>query len=124
VILHDRSLTLAEFEPSRYEDSVLRRFAEQKVDVRVDPALTLIQTDVAVEMADGVVSELRSDHPKGSFENPLSRKEVEDKFRIYAKGRLPASGVEEIIAAVNTLEQLPSVSALMDMLSPAKRRAA
>jgi 2-methylcitrate dehydratase PrpD len=124
VILHDRSLTLAEFEPGRYDDPVLRRFAEQKVEARVDPALSIVQTDVAVEMADGAVQALRSDHPKGSFENPLSRKEVEDKFRIYAKGRLPASGIEEIIVAVNGLEQLPSVSALMDMLSPAKRRAA
>jgi 2-methylcitrate dehydratase PrpD len=124
VILHDRSLTLAEFEPARYDDPVLRRFAEENVEVRVDPALSPIQTDVAVEMADGALHKVRSDHPKGSFENPLSRKEVEGKFRIYAKGRLPASGIEEIIAVVNALEQLPSVSALMDMLSPAVRRAA
>ena len=40
-------------------------------------------------MTDGKVHTVRSDHPKGSFENPLSRKEVEDKFRVYAKGRLP-----------------------------------
>jgi len=65
---------------------------------------------------------VRSDHPKGSFENRLSRKEVEDKFRVYAKGGLPASAIEEIIAAVNALEHLPSVSALMDLLSPAARR--
>lgn len=123
-ILHDRALTLAEFEPKRYEDPVLRRFAEQKVEVRGDPALSLVQTDVAIEMADGSTHALRSEHPKGSFENPLSRQEVENKFRTYAKGRLPASGVEEIIGAVGALEQLPSVSALMDMLSPAVRRAA
>ena len=41
-------------------------------------------------MADGKVHTVRSDHPKGSYENPLTRKEVEDKFRVYAKGRLPA----------------------------------
>ena len=78
-----------------------------------------MQTGVEVEMADGDVHAVRSDHPKGSYENPLTRKEVEDKFRVYAKGVLPASATEEIIAAVNALEQLPSVSALMDMLSPA-----
>ena len=71
---------------------------------------------------DGTVHKVHSDHPKGSFEKPLSRKEVEDKFRVYAQGRLPASGIEEIIAAVNALEDLPSTSALMDMLSPAQRR--
>ena len=35
------------------------------------------------------------------------------------RARLPASAIDEIIAAVNALEQLPSVSALVDMLSPA-----
>ena len=35
---------------------------------------------------------------------------------------LSPSAIEEIIAAVNALEQLPSVSSLVDMLSPAKRR--
>jgi 2-methylcitrate dehydratase PrpD len=73
-------------------------------------------------MTSGAVHRVRSDHPKGSFENPLSRKQVEDKFRVYAKGCLPAAVTEEIIAAVGALEQLPSVSALMDLLSPAQRR--
>ena len=122
VILHDRALTLAEFEPSRYDDPKLRRFAEQHVEVRVDPSLTIMQTDVEVEMMDGAVHRLRSDHPKGSYENPLTQDEVEGKFRIYAKGRLPASTIEDIVAAVNALEDLPSTSALMDMLSPASRR--
>ena len=122
VILHDRSLTLAEFEPARYDDPKLRKFAEHQVVARADPSMNLLQTAVEVEMADGKVHKVRSDHPKGSFENPLSRKEVEDKFRVYAKGCLPASVIEEIVAAVNALEQLPSVSSLVDMLSPAKRR--
>jgi 2-methylcitrate dehydratase PrpD len=122
VILHDRALTLAEFEPARYDDATLRRFAEHQVVARVDPSLTIMQTVVEVEMAGGTVHTVRSNHPKGSFENRLSRKEVEDKFRVYAKGCLPASAIEEIIAAVNALEQLPSVSALMEMLSPAARR--
>ena len=124
VILHDRSLTLAEFEPARYDDPKLRKFAEHQVVVRADPAMNLLQTAVEVEMTNGTVHAVRSEHPKGSFENPLSRQEVEDKFRVYAKGRLPASAIEEIIATVNALEQLPSVSALMDMLSPAARSAA
>jgi 2-methylcitrate dehydratase PrpD len=122
VILHDRALTLAEFEPARYDDATLRRFAEHQVVARADPSLTIMQTVVEVEMAGGAVHTVRSDHPKGSFENRLSRKEVEDKFRVYAKTCLPASAIEEIIAAVNALEQLPSVSALMEMLSPAARR--
>ncbi|HZO47893.1 MAG TPA: MmgE/PrpD family protein [Xanthobacteraceae bacterium] len=122
VILHDRSLTLAEFEPARYDDPKLRKFAEHQVVAQADPSLTMVQTAIEIEMNDGKVHKLRSDHPKGSYEKPLTRKEVEDKFRVYAKGVLSASATEEIIASVNTLEQLPSVSALMDLLSPARRR--
>jgi 2-methylcitrate dehydratase PrpD len=122
VILHDRALTLAEFEPKRYDDPKLRQFAEHQVEMRADPSLTIMQTIVEIEMTSGAVHRVRSDHPKGSYENPLSRKQVEDKFRVYAKGCLPAAVTEEIIAAVSALEQLPSVSALMDLLSPAQRR--
>jgi 2-methylcitrate dehydratase len=122
VILHDRSLTLAEFEPARYDDPVLRQFAKDQVVAQADPSMNIMQTAVEVEMADGTVHRVHSDHPKGSFEKPLTRKEVEDKFRVYAKGRLAASAIEDVIAAVNGLEQLPSVRPLMDMLSPAKRR--
>jgi len=41
-ILHDRELTLAQFEPERYENPALRRFAEQ-VEVRAEPALSGVQ---------------------------------------------------------------------------------
>jgi 2-methylcitrate dehydratase PrpD len=122
VILHDRSLTLAEFEPARYDDPKLRQFAEHQVVMRADPSLSIMQTVVDVEMANGKVHTVRSDHPKGSFQNPLSRKEVEEKFRVYAKSRLPASDIEDVIASVNALENLPSASALMDVLSPAAKR--
>jgi 2-methylcitrate dehydratase PrpD len=122
VILHDRSLTLAEFEPARYDDPTLRRFAENQVAVTVDPALSILQTAVEIEMGDGAMHSARSDHPKGSFENPLTRAEVDDKFRVYAKGRLPAASIEEIIASVHALEDLPSTSMLMEMLSPAAKR--
>lgn len=122
VILHDRSLTLAEFEPARYDDPKLRHFAAHQVVTRADPSLTIMQTAVEIEMADGTVHSVHSDHPKGSFENPLTRQEVEDKFRVYAKGRLSASAIEDVIAAVNGLEHLPSVRTLTEMLSPAAKR--
>ena len=34
VILHDRELTLAQFEPARYNDPKLRSFAAEHVDVK------------------------------------------------------------------------------------------
>src|SRR5882762_10341409 len=77
VILHDRKLTLAQFEPARYDDPVLRRVAAEQVEVRPDPALASVQAVVEIEMADGKTLSARCDHPRGSAENPLSRGQIE-----------------------------------------------
>jgi 2-methylcitrate dehydratase PrpD len=121
VILHDRALTLAQYEPARYDDAAVRRFAEERVEVRSDPALAGVQSIVEMVTTDDTLS-ARSDHPKGSFENPLAPVELEDKFRTYAKDRMPPSRIEEIIAAVNRLDELPSARALMDLLRATPQR--
>jgi 2-methylcitrate dehydratase PrpD len=120
-ILHDREMTLAQFEPARYDDPTLRRFAEQ-VEVRADPALSGVQAVVEIDTADGKTISARCDHPRGSPENPLSRAQIENKFRTYAKGRLSDGHVEDVIGAVFALEQLGSTRSLMDMLRETSRR--
>ncbi len=122
VSVHDRALTLAQFEPARYDDPKLRRFAEQQVEITLDPALTGPQAIVEIVLADGTILKARSDHPRGSYENPLTRAQVEDKFRTYAKAVLPAPRIEETIDAVNTLEDFGSVRGLMALLSGSERR--
>ena len=116
VILHDRALALAQFEPARYNDPKLARFAADQVETRVDPSLTGVQSIVEADLADGRTVALRCDHSKGSPENPLTRAEIVEKFRAYGKGALPGGRVEEAIAAITKLEELKSVRALMDML--------
>ena len=121
VILHDRALTLAQFEPARYDDPALRRFAEHQVDIRLDPALSGVQTVVEIETADGTTLTARCDHPRGSAENPLSPAQVEEKFRAYAGDVLAPTSVDEVIAAVMHIEDFPSVRDLMDLLRRAPR---
>ena len=72
-ILHDRALTLAQFEPARYDDPVLRRAAAELIEVRPDPAVKGNNCAVEVFMTDGQVLRAFCEHPRGSFENPLSR---------------------------------------------------
>lgn len=121
VILHDRALTLAQFEPARYDDPKIRKFAEQQVEFRPDPSLSGVQTIVEIELNDGKKLTERCDHPRGSFENPLSRAQIEEKFRTYAKPRLPVARVEEILDAVNRLEDFPSARKLMELLRAPQR---
>ena len=116
VILHDRALTLAQFEPARYDDPVLRRFAAEKVVVRLDPELVGSQTLADIELNDGRVLAMRCMHPRGVPERQLTRAQIEEKFRIYAPIRLAESKLAPIIDAVYGLERLPSVRTLTDLL--------
>jgi 2-methylcitrate dehydratase PrpD len=71
---------------------------------------------------DGTTLTARCDHPRGSFENPLSRAQIESKFRTYADGVLAPSAIAETIGAIGDLENLGSVRKLMEMLRAAPRR--
>ncbi|OGA44084.1 MAG: hypothetical protein A3G24_21580 [Betaproteobacteria bacterium RIFCSPLOWO2_12_FULL_62_13] len=121
-ILHDRALALAQFEPARYNDPKLARFAAEQVEVKLDPALTGVQARVEADTVDGATISVRCDHPRGAPENPLSRAHIEDKFRTYAATRLADSRIEEIIGMVSSLEELGSVRSLMDSLRAGEDR--
>ena len=121
-ILADRELTLAQFEPARYDDPKLRRFAGEQVEVKFDPALTGVQAVVEAETANGSTLSMRCDHPKGCAENPLTRTQIEDKFRTYARSRLTETHIEQVIGAVSRLETLGSVRSLMDLLRAGDER--
>jgi 2-methylcitrate dehydratase PrpD len=122
VILHDQALTLAQFEPARYDDPKLRRAAVEQVEIRPDPALTGVQAVVEIE-SDGRSLTVHCEHPRGSAENPLSYQQIESKFRTYADGVLTASAISGTINAVADLENLSSVRKLMDLLRAPPRRA-
>jgi 2-methylcitrate dehydratase PrpD len=114
-ILRDRELTLVQFEPARYDDPTLRRFAE-RVEVRAEPGLGGVAALVDVETIGGESFSARCDQPLGAPENRLSRAQIEAKFRTYASGRLSQSHIEDVIGAVVRLEHLASVRTLMNML--------
>jgi len=118
-ILHDRALSLAQFNPARYDDPVLRSFAEQNVEIRADAALSGSQVKVDLLLTDGARLAAHCDHPLGAFENPLSRTQVEQKFRLYAAGLLPDARIEEVIDTVSRLEAFGSVRELMMLLRAA-----
>src|SRR5262249_2317511 len=121
-ILDDQALTLAQFEPARYDDAKLKRYAAEQVEVKLDATLTGVQAAVEAETTDGRTLSVRCEHSKGSPENPLTRAQIEEKFRIYARGRLPVAHVEEVIATVTRLEELRSTRRLMDILRVEDRK--
>ncbi len=116
IILHDRALTLAQLEPTRYDDPKLRAFAAQNVEVYADPAVKGSGARVEIAMQDGAILSARCEHPLGSFENPLSRGQIEQKFRTYAAGVLAAADADAVVAAVDRLEDFGAVGKLTALL--------
>jgi 2-methylcitrate dehydratase PrpD len=115
-VLHDRALTLTQFEPARYDDPTLRKAAAELIEVKPDPALSGNACAIEIEMTDGKKLASRCEHPRGSPKNPLTRAQIEDKFRSYAQGVLSDAHADEVIAMVGRLEELSSVRKLMDAL--------
>jgi 2-methylcitrate dehydratase PrpD len=115
-VLHDRDLSLAQFERARYTDPGLRRFAAEQVDVACDPTLLAAQAVVEVDTADGSTITVRCEHPRGAPENPLAWPELERKFRTYARTRLPNARSEAALELVAGLPTLASTRTLMDLL--------
>src|SRR5262249_18130279 len=120
VIVHDRTLTLAQFEPSRYDDPVLKRAAVEHVEVVADPALTGVHATAEIVMTDGSKLSARCEHPRGSPENPLTRAQIVEKLRTYAPDRISVAAIDEVVRAVDRLEDLASVRRLMDVLRESK----
>jgi 2-methylcitrate dehydratase PrpD len=124
IIIQDHVLTLEQFTPERYDDPAIRKAAAELIDIQADEGLKDVQATVEIELTDGTQISKRCEFPRGSFENRLTRAQIETKLRTYAKGRISASAADRIVAAVANLENLGSVRELMQMLRQDQRAAA
>jgi 2-methylcitrate dehydratase PrpD len=114
VALHDRALWMEQFE--RYDDPALQHFATERVDLIGDATLRAEQARVEAHMKGGAVFTATCNASKGTPENPLTRAEIEDKFRRAAVGRLGEAQVRVILDSIERLEDQRSVRPLMQAL--------
>jgi 2-methylcitrate dehydratase PrpD len=86
-----------------------------RVDFVVDPSMPgseQFKGVVIVETTDGQRFEEIEEHNRGSAKNPMSREEIEGKFRENVAGVLDPSKADAVIAAVMRLETIDDVSAI------------
>jgi hypothetical protein len=60
----------------------------------------------------------RQDRPRGGPDAPLTRGEIEAKFRGNAGLALPPAQIEQVISATSTLEDAGSLAGLLASLTP------
>ena len=93
----------------------------KKVEVVADPEIekvfpALQRVIVTIRTTDGRELTRQLDYPKGDPRNPLTDREVEEKFEALAEPVLSKAARRKVMDAVWNLEKLGSVSALMQML--------
>ena len=121
VILVKGRAGLAEFEDAAVADPGVLAVT-RTVTYEIDPAIDYPRQfvgDVEVTLADGRALRERQDRPRGGPDAPLSREELEAKFRGNAAA-LPAPQIERIIRLVHTLDTGASLADLFTALTPGR----
>jgi 2-methylcitrate dehydratase PrpD len=123
VILVKGRAGLAEFTDAAVRDRDVLRLAS-RVSYELDPTIDYPRQfvgDVEVTLADGRQLRERQDRPRGGPDAPLTRGEIEAKFRGNAGLALPAARAEAIIAAVSALPGASNLKDLIAALTPEPR---
>jgi 2-methylcitrate dehydratase len=120
--MFDGDINNDSYAPEKFRDSRILTFM-RKIKVAEDPALTArtgpstIPTRVTATLADGqrVVREV--DDVPGFVSRPMSRADVERKFRSNVGTRWPQARTDEILRALWALDQAADLPALLGSLS-------
>jgi 2-methylcitrate dehydratase PrpD len=78
--------------------------------------------DVEVTLADGRVARERQDRPRGGPDIPLTREDLEAKFRGNAALDLPGAQIEAVIRGVSGLATGAPLADLLASLTPQASR--
>jgi 2-methylcitrate dehydratase len=115
----DRQVTPAQFEPEKIMNPTIREQL-RKIEVVADPEIEKVfpklqRVIVKVKTTDGREFEKQLDFPKGDPRNPLSDREIEEKFDALAAPVLSEGRRRRVKDAVWKLEKLSSITELMDL---------
>jgi 2-methylcitrate dehydratase len=118
--MFDGDITSETFEPSMFRDPKVRAFM-QKIAVSEDPALTARQgasapTRVTAILTDGQRITREVDYAPGFAKSPMSRGDVEQKFRGNVGKRWAEKQTDAALAALWQLDRMDDLAAFLGTL--------
>ena len=125
VALLDGKVTLHSFDSKRLADPALNELMKK---VRVVPLPEFVgrypqamPTRITVKTKAGNAYVQQVDYPLGHPQNPMSDREIENKFRLLARGKIDRTRINKVVDVVWKFDQLKDVSALMPLLKMDRR---
>ena len=116
----DRQVTPAQFADAKIMDPTIRaqlRKVEVVADAEIEKLFPKLQrVIVTITTSDGRSLSKQVDYPKGDPRNPLTDREIEEKFEALAGPVLKKETMTRVKRAVWDLEKLGSITELMDTL--------
>lgn len=119
--MFDGDITEASFAPEMFTEPRILSFM-QKIKVAEDPVLTgrvgdAVPTRVTAILQDGTQVSREVDHAPGFVQRPMTRAEVERKFRGNIGKRWPTGRTDALLAALWKLDETEDLAALMKQLA-------
>ena len=115
----DQKLTIESFHDERALAVDVQQLLK-KMSLRIDPSIPanpdIVYETVAIKLRDGKEMSAAEPLPRSHWRYPLSRNEWVGKFRDNAARVLKEPNIENIIATVDKLDELPDVTALTDLI--------
>src|SRR4051812_31549737 len=115
--MFDGTITNDSFAPQKFRDPAVLALM-QKIKVAEDPVLTAraggaVPTRVTATLTDGRTISREVDHAPGFAERPMSRADVETKFRGNVGKRWPKTRTDDVLKALWALDQSKSLAPLL-----------
>lgn len=119
--MFDGDITNESFAPAKFRDPAVLAFM-QKIKVAEDPALTArkggaVPTRVTATLSDGRRISREVDYAPGFAERPMSKADVERKFRGNVGQRWSTKKTDDILTALWALEQTKDLTQLLGGMS-------
>jgi 2-methylcitrate dehydratase PrpD len=115
-----------EYNLKNIQDSELLEFAKKVTYVnnfemeKLPPGAA--PTKITLKLKNGQVYTKRIDYAKGMPQNPLTPREIETKFLDLATTVIPVKQANEIINAVNNLEDMANIRSLIEIMAVSKSK--
>jgi 2-methylcitrate dehydratase len=118
--MFDGTITNDSFSPMKIREPAVRAFM-QKIKVAADPVLTArgggaVPTRVTATLTDGRKISQEVDYAPGFGERPMSRAELEAKFRGNVGNRWPRTRTDGVLKELWRLDQTKSLARLLGSL--------